>query len=114
MLAPESSTNTHAGWYATPKCAHSEPSSVTAWGNPSPYSSTNARMFAAAGYPSAGSGQLPPELLDNLAVWGNVDEIPERLTALLDSGLDELLVTSVPVGNPASDEARLLRVLGGM
>ena len=51
VLAPESSTNTHAGWYATPKCAHSEPSSVTAWGNPSPYSSTNARMFAASSLP---------------------------------------------------------------
>jgi alkanesulfonate monooxygenase SsuD/methylene tetrahydromethanopterin reductase-like flavin-dependent oxidoreductase (luciferase family) len=73
-----------------------------------------ARMFADAGYPTAASGQLPPELLDNLVVWGTVDEIPERLIALLDSGLDELLVTCVPVGEPADDEARLLRVLGGM
>jgi F420-dependent oxidoreductase-like protein len=73
-----------------------------------------ARMFAAAGYPNAASGELSPDLLDDLAVWGSEDEVPARLTALLDSGLDELLVTSVPVGDPAADEGRLLRVLGGM
>jgi alkanesulfonate monooxygenase SsuD/methylene tetrahydromethanopterin reductase-like flavin-dependent oxidoreductase (luciferase family) len=73
-----------------------------------------ARMFAAAGYPTASSGELTPDLMDNLTVWGSEDEVAARLVELLDSGLDELLVTCVPVGEPAADEARLLRVLGRM
>lgn len=71
-----------------------------------------AKMFADAGYPTASGGVLSADLLDHLAVWGSDDDVAARLSELLDSGLDELLVTSVPVGDAAADEARLLRVLG--
>jgi alkanesulfonate monooxygenase SsuD/methylene tetrahydromethanopterin reductase-like flavin-dependent oxidoreductase (luciferase family) len=69
-------------------------------------------MFAESGYPLGADNAFSPELLDHLLVAGDDDAVAERLTALLDSGLDELLVTPVPVSDRFGEEQRLIELLG--
>ncbi|HEY0737878.1 MAG TPA: LLM class flavin-dependent oxidoreductase [Herpetosiphonaceae bacterium] len=70
-----------------------------------------ANMFAAAGYPVE-NGQASDALIDSLVVMGDNDSVAVRLQELLDSGLDELLLTSAPVGDEAEERARLFDLVG--
>jgi hypothetical protein len=51
-------------------------------------------------------------LLDQLLVFGDDDGVAECLIALLDSGLDQLLVMPVPVSDRFAEEQRLIELLG--
>ncbi|HEY0607024.1 MAG TPA: LLM class flavin-dependent oxidoreductase, partial [Herpetosiphonaceae bacterium] len=70
-----------------------------------------ANMFAAAGYPVE-NGEASDALIDSLVVMGDNDSVAARLQELLDSGLDELLLTSAPVGDEAEERARLFELIG--
>lgn len=72
------------------------------------------RMFADAGYPLGPDGAYSDELLDHLVLIGDDDAIGEQLVALLDDGLDELLVMLIPGPDQEEEEQRLLHILGGM
>lgn len=72
------------------------------------------RMFADAGYPLGADGAYSDDLLDHLILIGDEDAVAEQLQALLDDGIDELLVMLIPVQDQASEEQRLLKLLGGM
>jgi alkanesulfonate monooxygenase SsuD/methylene tetrahydromethanopterin reductase-like flavin-dependent oxidoreductase (luciferase family) len=57
-----------------------------------------AKMFADAGFPLTDSQMVVPDsLVDSLIVSGNEATVTERLTELLAAGLDELMVTLVPI-----------------
>ncbi len=71
-------------------------------------------MWAAAGYPLTEDGAVHPGLIDNLVVMGDEAAVAERLRALLAAGLDELLLTGLPVGDPAAAQARLMRLIGAL
>ena len=70
-----------------------------------------AQMFATAGYPLLADGSPSDELLDHLVVWGNDEQVGERLAELLEQGLDELLAMLIPGAAPAEEDARLAALL---
>jgi alkanesulfonate monooxygenase SsuD/methylene tetrahydromethanopterin reductase-like flavin-dependent oxidoreductase (luciferase family) len=66
-----------------------------------------AEMFALAGYPVEEGGRMPDGLVDELLVSGTADQVRERLEAIHGRGIDELLISHVPV----ADEERELELL---
>jgi hypothetical protein len=52
------------------------------------------------------------QLIDTLVVIGDASTVTARLTELLASGLDELLLTQVPLGDAAVERTRLMHVVG--
>jgi alkanesulfonate monooxygenase SsuD/methylene tetrahydromethanopterin reductase-like flavin-dependent oxidoreductase (luciferase family) len=73
-----------------------------------------ARMFAAAGYPPSPGGRLTDELLDALVVSGEPSELAMQLLALVDRGIDEVMVTLVPGRDQTRQEDELLELLASM
>jgi F420-dependent oxidoreductase-like protein len=73
-----------------------------------------ARMFADAGYPVTADGKMTDELLDALVVSGNAATVTARLQAIRAQGIDELMVTTIPLGAVADDEAAAGAVLAGL
>ena len=71
-----------------------------------------ANMFAAAGFPVAADGGVSDALVDSLIVTGEDAAIVSRLQELLDGGLDELLLTLVPLDDEAADRTRLFQLVG--
>lgn len=70
-----------------------------------------AGMFSDAGFPVGSNGEVSDELLDHLVVWGDDEEVRERLEAAYDDGIDEVLVTLFPVSDLTTEERRLCRIL---
>jgi F420-dependent oxidoreductase-like protein len=73
-----------------------------------------ANMFSNAGFQITADQSVPDALVDTLLISGNEVKISARLRELLEAGLDELLVTLVPVSDTAEDEqqARLMHLVG--
>jgi F420-dependent oxidoreductase-like protein len=71
-----------------------------------------AGMFADAGYPVASDGTMSDALFDELVVSGDPDAIAQRLSAIQAAGVDEILVTHVPIDDRAGEEAALVGLLG--
>ena len=52
---------------------------------------------------------LPPDtLVDNLVISGNEDEVTVRFSELLASGLDEPMVTLLPIKDTYDEQFRLM------
>lgn len=71
-----------------------------------------ANMFAAAGYPVQGDGAVSDRLIDTLVVIGDKANVAERLKAILAAGLDELLLTHVPLGDTTTELRQLFQLVG--
>jgi F420-dependent oxidoreductase-like protein len=73
-----------------------------------------ANMFSNAGYQITSEQCVPDILVDTLLISGNEATVSARLRELLGAGLDELLVTLVPVSDTAEDEqqTRLMNLVG--
>ena len=72
-----------------------------------------AKMFADAGFPLTADQMLVPEsLVDSLIVSGNEATVAARLTELLAAGLDELMVTLVPIKDALDELTRLMHLIG--
>lgn len=73
-----------------------------------------ANMFSNTGFQITSDQSVPDALVDTLLISGNDATVSARLRALLGAGLDELLVTVVPVSETAEDEqqARLMHLIG--
>ncbi len=70
-----------------------------------------ARMFADAGHPLEADGRIADGLLDALLVHGAPDEIARGLRQRLAGGLDEIMVSLLPMANRALEEDALLELL---
>lgn len=70
-----------------------------------------AAMFSDAGFPVTAAGEMTDELVDELAVSGSVEEIHQRLASLHDLGIDELLISPVPVHDAAAELDQLSAIL---
>jgi F420-dependent oxidoreductase-like protein len=68
-------------------------------------------MWATAGYPLQ-AGEVSDALVDNLVVMGDEAAVAARLRELLAAGLDELLLTDLPVADPAAEWLRLAHFVG--
>jgi F420-dependent oxidoreductase-like protein len=71
-----------------------------------------ASMFADAGFPVSSDGIMSDALLDSLVISGNEATIAARLSELLSTDLDELLIMPIAVADPDAEQARLARLLG--
>jgi F420-dependent oxidoreductase-like protein len=71
-----------------------------------------ARMFADAGYPPTSEGHLSDGLLGALVISGDEATIVARLRDLLRSGLNELMLSLLPVANESQEAAQLIRLVG--
>jgi alkanesulfonate monooxygenase SsuD/methylene tetrahydromethanopterin reductase-like flavin-dependent oxidoreductase (luciferase family) len=64
-------------------------------------------MFTKAGFPTTLGSTAPDTLVDNLVISGNEDAMTVRLSELLASGLDELMVNLLPIKDTADEQFRL-------
>jgi F420-dependent oxidoreductase-like protein len=71
------------------------------------------KMFAEAGFSlTAGQTSVPDSLVDGLIVSGNEDTVAAQFTELLAAGLDELMVTLVPIKDAVDEFTRLTNLIG--
>ena len=71
------------------------------------------KMFSDAGFPlTAGQTSVPDSLVDSLIVSGNEATVAAQFTELLSAGLDELMVTLVPIKDAVDEQTRLMRLIG--
>lgn len=70
------------------------------------------KMFANAGFPLTSDKKVTDDLVNNMIISGNEDTIATSLTKLLDAGLDELMVSLVPVVDEDHEQTQLMRLIG--
>ncbi|MDF2737586.1 MAG: class flavin-dependent oxidoreductase, partial [Nitrososphaeraceae archaeon] len=70
------------------------------------------KMFADAGFPLTSDKNVTDDLVNNMIISGNEDTIATSLTKLLDSGMDELMVTLVPVIDEKHEQTQIMRLIG--
>jgi alkanesulfonate monooxygenase SsuD/methylene tetrahydromethanopterin reductase-like flavin-dependent oxidoreductase (luciferase family) len=70
-----------------------------------------ANMFADAGFPVGEGSQVSDDLLNHLVVNGDQSTVRERLSAILDTEIDELLVMLIAGDDPAGEEAALSAII---
>lgn len=61
-------------------------------------------MFSNAGFQITSDQMVPDALVDNLVISGNEATVAARLTELLGAGLDELIVSLVPIAGTGEAE----------
>jgi F420-dependent oxidoreductase-like protein len=69
-------------------------------------------MLATAGYSVQADGSVSDALVESIVVRGDEASVAARLHALLDLGLDELLLTNVPMGDVAAERSQLFQLVG--
>jgi alkanesulfonate monooxygenase SsuD/methylene tetrahydromethanopterin reductase-like flavin-dependent oxidoreductase (luciferase family) len=72
------------------------------------------KMFNSAGFPTTVGGAAPDSLVDSLVISGDEDMVTSRFSELLASGLDELMVTLLPIIDAGDEQFRLLHSIGGL
>ena len=71
------------------------------------------KMFADAGFPlTSDETSVPDALVDSLVISGNEGTVAARFTELLAAGLDELMVSLVPVVEEKYEQTQLMRLIG--
>ena len=71
-----------------------------------------ANMFSNAGFQPTSDQTVPDALVDNLVVSGNEDIVAARFTELLATGLDELMVSLVPIKDAVNEMRQLMHLIG--
>jgi F420-dependent oxidoreductase-like protein len=71
-----------------------------------------AKMFADAGFQLTLDKKVTDEFVNNMIISGNEDTISTSLTNLLDAGLDELIVSLVPVVDEKYEQTQLMCLIG--
>jgi F420-dependent oxidoreductase-like protein len=71
-----------------------------------------AKMFADAGFPLTSDKKVTDEFVNNMIISGNEDTVATSLTKLLDAGLDELMVSLVPVVDEKYEQTQLMCLIG--
>jgi F420-dependent oxidoreductase-like protein len=71
-----------------------------------------AKMFADAGFPLTSDKKVTDEFVNNMIISGNEDTVATSLTKLLDAGLDELMVSLVPVVDEKYEQSQLMHLIG--
>jgi hypothetical protein len=70
------------------------------------------KMFADAGFPLTAGQMISDSLIDSLILSGNEDTLAAQFTELLAAGLDELMVTLVPIKDAMDEFTRLMHLIG--
>jgi hypothetical protein len=70
-------------------------------------------MFTDAGFPLTSDKKVTDEFVNNMIISGNEDTVATSLTKLLNAvGLDELMVSLVPVVDEKYEQTQLMRLIG--
>ena len=70
------------------------------------------RMFAAAGFPEASNGTWSDAMVDASVLWGNEEQVTEKLEGLFSLGVAEVLACIVPAGTDQNaSQERTLQLL---
>ena len=69
-------------------------------------------MFSNAGFQITSDQTVPDALIDNLVISGNEATVAARINEFLGAGLDELMVSLVPVTGADDEYARLMHLIG--
>ena len=69
-------------------------------------------MFADAGVPLTSDKKVTDDLVNNMIISGNKDTVATSLSKLLAAGLDELMVSLVPVVDEKYEQTQLMLLLG--
>ena len=69
-------------------------------------------MFADAGFQLTSDKKITDEFINNMIISGNEDTVATSLTKLLDAGLDELMVSFVPVIDEKYEQTQLMSLIG--
>jgi len=70
------------------------------------------KMFERAGFPPTADETASDTLVDSLVISGKEDTVAARFTELLASGLDELMLTLLPVPDSGDELTRLMHLIG--
>jgi F420-dependent oxidoreductase-like protein len=78
------------------------------------YAPFYANVFSNAGFQITSDQKVSDGLVDNLVISGNEEKVATRINALLSAGLDELMVSLVPIAGTGEDEqqGRLMQLIG--
>lgn len=71
------------------------------------------KMFASAGVPTVADDRTSPEAIDALTVSGTSEQIRQRLEAILNEGIGELLLHPVVIDDAEAERQELARILAG-
>jgi F420-dependent oxidoreductase-like protein len=71
-----------------------------------------ANMFSSAGFRLTTGQTVPDSLVDNLVIFGNEDSVAARFSELLATGLDELMVSLVPIKDNVNEMRQLMHMIG--
>jgi F420-dependent oxidoreductase-like protein len=71
------------------------------------------KMFTNAGFPTTIGSIAPDSLVDSMVISGDEDMVTAQFSELLSSGLDELMVTLLPIIDSDNEQFRLLHSIGG-
>jgi F420-dependent oxidoreductase-like protein len=66
------------------------------------------KMFTTAGFPTTLGSAAPDALVDSLVISGNEETVTARFSELFASGLDEVMVTLLPIANKGDEQFRLM------
>jgi F420-dependent oxidoreductase-like protein len=66
------------------------------------------KMFTSAGFPTTLGSAAPDALVDSLVISGNEETVTARFSELFASGLDEVMVTLLPIANKGDEQIRLM------
>jgi alkanesulfonate monooxygenase SsuD/methylene tetrahydromethanopterin reductase-like flavin-dependent oxidoreductase (luciferase family) len=72
------------------------------------------KMFTNAGFPTTVGDAAPDGLVDSLVISGDEDLVTSQFSKHLVSGLDELMVTLLPITDAVDEQFRLLQSIGGL
>lgn len=71
-------------------------------------------MFAVAGYPISDDGSVPEGLIESLVIMGDENQVADGLRSLLDSGIDDVLISNFPVEGRHESDRRLMKLIGSL
>ena len=70
------------------------------------------KMFADAGFPQISDKKVTDDLVNNMIISGNEDTLATSFIKLLATGLDELIISLVPVVDEVQEQTQLMRLIG--
>ena len=70
------------------------------------------KMFTDAGFPLTSDKKVSDDFVNNMIISGNEDTVATSLTKLLAAGLDELMVSLVPVVDEKYEQTQLMHLIG--
>jgi hypothetical protein len=70
------------------------------------------KMFTDAGFPLTSDNMVSDDFVNNMIISGNEDTVAKSLNKLLASGLDEIMVSLVPIVDEKYEQTQLIHLIG--